>query len=324
MLRAVIQDALRLDDCDVLTTWDQRLGSFPISHPRLTVRLTNITSEASAFRELAEQADDVLVIAPEFQNRLVDRLRCFEAIALRSSGRPRILGCESTAAALCADKLKLASHLQSCGIATLATARFDVSSRRLNWPFPMVIKPRDGAGSQLTFRIDDDQQLATAVAQIEQAGSGFEFIQQPFIGGRALGMSAIVGTDIAPREKADVQTFPITEQVLSADGRFTYLGSDLNAACEPDWQGVCDDLVGSCCRAVPGLRGYVGFDLILPEGRSSEPVLVEINPRLTTSYLAYRELADFNLVAAILGRCRATQWQRRDLRFRLAEDSATA
>ena len=311
MLLAVIRDALRIDNCDVLTSWDRRLGDFPIAHPRLTVRRTDIASEPAAFRELAEQAERVLVIAPEFQNLLANRLRCLEAIQRRSGGRPEILGCESDAAALCADKLKLAAHLQSCGIATLPTARFDRSRKPCDWAFPIVIKPRDGAGSQFTFRINNDQQLATALAEIEQSGSGFEFIQQPFVGGRALAMSAIIGSEIA-----DLQPFPVTEQVLSADGRFEYLGSDLNAAREPDCQSACDELVRHCCRAVPGLRGYVGFDLILPDGGSSAPVLVEINPRLTTSYLAYRELADFNIFAALLGRCRATQWHRRDVRFR--------
>ncbi len=319
MLLAVIEDALRLDDCDVLTTWDQRLGQFPIAHPRLLVRLTDSTSEPTAFLELAELAEYVLVIAPEFQSLLVNRLRGLEELQRRSSGRPEILGCECAAAALCADKLKLFEHLQSCDIATLPTAYFHRSTRGLEWPFPIVIKPRDGAGSQLTFRIDSDEQLANVLGEIEHAGSGFEFIQQPFIAGRTLAMSAIVGTEIAASQSANVQTFPVTEQVLSADDRFQYLGSDLNAARESQWQSGCDELVRSCCRAIPGLRGYVGFDVIVPDDGSSRPLLVEINPRLTTSYLAYREVARFNLVAAMLGRCRATEWQRRDIRFRLGE-----
>ncbi|MCA9116378.1 MAG: ATP-grasp domain-containing protein, partial [Planctomycetaceae bacterium] len=53
-------------------------------------------------------------------------------------------------------------------------------------------------------------------------------------------------------------------------------------------------LVRRAVAAVPGLAGYVGFDLLLLSGTAqwSEPslVLVEINPRVTTAWLGYRQL----------------------------------
>jgi len=39
------------------------------------------------------------------------------------------------------------------------------------------------------------------------------------------------------------------------------------------------------CNALPGLRGYIGVDLVLTE---SDAVVIEVNPRLTTSYLGLR------------------------------------
>jgi predicted ATP-grasp superfamily ATP-dependent carboligase len=39
---------------------------------------------------------------------------------------------------------------------------------------------------------------------------------------------------------------------------------------------------------IPGLAGYVGIDLLLPDG--GDPLIVEINPRLTTSYVGYRRI----------------------------------
>ncbi|GFP26026.1 tyramine---L-glutamate ligase, partial [Candidatus Hakubella thermalkaliphila] len=52
------------------------------------------------------------------------------------------------------------------------------------------------------------------------------------------------------------------------------------------------------CSLIPGLRGYVGMDFVLTD---KEAFLVEINPRLTTSYLALRRLTNLNLAGAILG-----------------------
>jgi predicted ATP-grasp superfamily ATP-dependent carboligase len=51
---------------------------------------------------------------------------------------------------------------------------------------------------------------------------------------------------------------------------------------------------------VPGLRGYVGVDLIVPDDNPDRPIVVEINPRLTTSYIGYRRLTDDNLAARML------------------------
>ena len=45
------------------------------------------------------------------------------------------------------------------------------------------------------------------------------------------------------------------------------------------------DVALRTCRALPGLRGYIGVDVILTE---SEAVVIEVNPRLTTSYLGVR------------------------------------
>jgi len=58
------------------------------------------------------------------------------------------------------------------------------------------------------------------------------------------------------------------------------------------------------CRSIHGLSGYIGFDLILPPN-APQPLIVEANPRLTTSYLGYRALAEENLAARILQPARA-------------------
>jgi predicted ATP-grasp superfamily ATP-dependent carboligase len=49
------------------------------------------------------------------------------------------------------------------------------------------------------------------------------------------------------------------------------------------------------------LSGYVGVDLILGNAADgSKDIAIEINPRLTTSYVGLRALARFNLAEAML------------------------
>ena len=44
----------------------------------------------------------------------------------------------------------------------------------------------------------------------------------------------------------------------------------------------------------------MGLDLLVPQQNPEELLIVEINPRLTTSYLGYRALADGNLAEYLL------------------------
>mgnify|MGYP001604739033 CR=1 FL=1 len=57
------------------------------------------------------------------------------------------------------------------------------------------------------------------------------------------------------------------------------------------------------CEALPGLRGYIGVDLVLTK---SEAVVIEVNPRLTTAYLGVRAVIDDNVAAMVLAACAGT------------------
>ena len=88
-------------------------------------------------------------------------------------------------------------------------------------------------------------------------------------------------------------------QRLSGDGRFSYLGGEIPL---PDGLALRAVSLGRrAIDAVPGLMGYVGVDLVLGDATDgSGDFAIEINPRLTTSYVGLRSLADFNLAEAML------------------------
>jgi predicted ATP-grasp superfamily ATP-dependent carboligase len=63
------------------------------------------------------------------------------------------------------------------------------------------------------------------------------------------------------------------------------------------------DAATRTCAALPGLRGYVGVDLVLTD---ADPIVIEVNPRLTTAYLGVRAVLDENVAAMALAACDGT------------------
>jgi predicted ATP-grasp superfamily ATP-dependent carboligase len=247
--------------------------------------------EESSFKRLAAGADFTLVIAPEFNDLLLERCQW----VLEAGGR--VLGPAPAAVALTADKLALAHCLHERSIATPPTITLaDLGAPtsggcRPPWS-PAVCKPRHGAGSLATFLVRDGDDLVAARTNVPGEPWSDEMILQPFVPGRSASVAFLIGPE------GMVPLLPAT-QVLSSDGRFRYQGGELPLPPELSERAI--RLAGRALRAVHGLRGYVGADLVLGESPDgTQDTIIEINPRLTTSYIGLRKLARGNLAEAIL------------------------
>lgn len=287
MQRAAVEDFARIPGCSVVTTSD---GRWNRSAPDdvAVVPIADPVQERSLFRQLAAQCDATFVIAPECHGILSERRRWVTEVD------GTFLGPSQSAIDLCTDKRQLAGHLNAQAIPTIPAEPVDQPFSGDGLAFPMVIKPRDGAGSQQTFLVRTQGELERAVRSLAESDEPFEAIAQPYVAGRSLSLAVLISGDNSHHVFC-----PPAEQRLSDDGRFRYLGGRAPVAVESAHE--IPSLIERCLRAIPGLRGYVGFDLIQPSGPSSRnPLIVEINPRLTTSYLGYRELTPDNLAERIL------------------------
>jgi tyramine---L-glutamate ligase len=89
------------------------------------------------------------------------------------------------------------------------------------------------------------------------------------------------------------------EQCIADDGRFTYRGGRLPLRASLHDRAV--HVAQAAIQGVSGLQGYVGVDLILGAAEDgSEDHAIEINPRLTTSYIGLRRLCRGSLAQAWL------------------------
>lgn len=281
MLTAIVRDFARMDGVHVTTLLHEDFGE-PLGDECQRISPEH---EESAFRATARRADFTLVIAPETGGVLAERSRW----VLAAGGS--LLGSSPAAVELAADKLALGDLLIQSAIhsprAVLAGA---TAAAALD--FPLVCKPRDGAGSQATVLVRSRAELDRALAQARAELPEADFVLQPFVAGIAASVAFING-DTA------TMTLPPCRQLLSKDGRFHYLGGEC-----PLPGGLAlraQRLARRALRVVPDLRGYVGVDLVLGVADDgSGDCIIEINPRLTTSYIGLRELARGNLAEAML------------------------
>jgi predicted ATP-grasp superfamily ATP-dependent carboligase len=240
--------------------------------------------DETAFRDLTQAADWTLVIAPEFDGLLVNRCRR----VAHAGGR--LLGSMLPAIELTADKAALGRLWRWYNVPTPRC--FPVRGASALRQFPAVLKPRFGAGSQATCLVQRPEDLFGCLVAVASEEPGGGMLLQPFVAGMPASVAFLLGPN---------QTVPLAPaaQHLSADGRFHYLGGML-----PLTPALAERAVSLGRRAVQplsGLRGYVGVDLVLGAADDgSEDYAIEINPRLTTSYIGLRALAVANLAELML------------------------
>ena len=248
-----------------------------ISSPGLTYhRLQSATEERILFDRLAANADRTLLIAPETDGSLAERVRW----TIQAKGR--LLGPSINIVELTADKHRLAVHLAAAGIPVpVGMALAAGSQLPADFPYPAVLKPRDGAGSQET----------TLVHQVD-AGRPvpFEARLEKYVVGQTISVAVLGGPE-------GIAALPACNQLLSQDGTFTYLGGSLPLTEELASRG--QELAVRAATACGEFCGYMGVDLILGN-HSEEDCVIEINPRLTTSYLLLRQAAQENLAETIV------------------------
>lgn len=291
MLLAVLTDLARLPEVEVVSTWDSRL---PIEHID-GVEFTRISSrgqEREVFANLASNADAVVLIAPETDGVLADRVEVLESLQVNH------MGCDSWACRLLGDKLATFEFLTNAGIPTVPTRELQ---REFPFEFPVVVKPKDGAGCVDTWRFESSRQFAEASPRFADRREAF--VVQPWIDGPSASVAVIIasGQRVGDACESAGLVLPVAHQAVLGTGELSYSGGSVPMPLDEETVHEIQQVAGDVCTSLsPHLRGYIGIDLILSE---NGPRIVDINPRLTTSYLGYRQLTKSNLAAWITGRC---------------------
>jgi len=223
----------------------------------------------------------------------------------------RLLGCDPQAIRLTSDKLALAEFWRLRRVRHPWTDAFERADL-VHVPPPWVLKPRHGAGSQSIYLVHDAE---TASNIIEAEADEWDdwpltnFVVQQYVPGQAASVAILIGP---------YQTLALApcRQHLSTDGRFGYLGGSLPLP--TPFAERAARIALQAIAGIDGLRGYVGVDLVL--GDDGVDYAIEINPRLTTSYLGLRQLCEQNLAELMLRvalgeRVEPPTWKSQEVQF---------
>jgi tyramine---L-glutamate ligase len=287
---------------DEVSTSLQREGAAMLAAIRADFKRLSGIEVVTAKKVSGPFFDFALIIAPEFDDRLANHSQTV------LDGGGRLLGSLPSAIRLTGDKLALAEHWQECGVPHPRTQLLDpVGFASIAGPW--VMKPRHGAGSQATFLIRNHRDELNAWSPAFHERPDDEFIVQQYVRGLPASVALLIGTT------QTIQLLP-ARQHLSNDGRFRYQGGSMPLP-EP-FASRAVKLAQQAVAGIDGLRGYVGVDLVL--GDDGDDYAIEINPRLTTSYLGLRQLCQQNLAGLMLRLAEGETiapptWYQGDIRF---------
>lgn len=249
-----------------------------------------------SFRE-AQQAilkacadtDAAYIIAPETGGTLQTLVEFIE-----QNGVP-LLNSRSNGIKAVSDKANLYEILKDNKLRTPKTVRVNVAQYvkeaiTAKFDFPVVFKPVDGVGCSGLSIVKNESQVEGAIAKIDAELASESFMVQEYIEGEAVSVSLLCTGNKAMPISLNKQNVALS----TPDKASCYVGG-----CVPFEHKMKQKAFNTAEKVLScfsGLKGYIGVDLILTE---KGPVIVDVNPRLTTSFIGLSQISGFNFADAI-------------------------
>lgn len=268
MLNALLDNLMRLNKLEITITRDWRLDLLTGVNNVIVKPEHDVMEE---FARLVRQSDLVWPIAPEFDGILQSLCQQVESLG------KVLLTSASTAVAIAGNKFKTYELLKRHRISTVPTRMLDNSYSPGEW----MVKPVDGVGCSDSYVIANRQDFARLELRKDA------YIIQPHLQGAKTSLSALFKQGSGRLICANLQCF---ERI----GQHYHLTS-IVVNHHPD-PGLYQPLITEIARALPELWGYVGIDLI----ENDQIWVLEINPRLTTSFVGIYDALGINIAEAVL------------------------
>ena len=293
MLRTLISD-FKAAGHNVTATLDSRIAR--LNPPIVADCVVPVFSSRETqlnLRKLSEQVDAAYVIAPETDGVLQSLVALVEQTGAAS------LNCPAGSIEKVSDKAGFYEYMRKLGLPLPATMMFSVADDlkeitkavRGSFSFPVICKPSDGVSCCGVSVVRNEEQVAGAVDKIKRESSSKHFLVQELIKGAAASVSLLsTGSEAVPITFNSQDVMIGTPKACSRySGGVVPFDNPLRAE--------AFEVAKRIVKSVSGLRGYVGVDFVLTKEAA---VAIEVNPRLTTSYVGLRRVVNFNPAQAIV------------------------
>ncbi|WP_047537210.1 ATP-grasp domain-containing protein [Methylotenera versatilis] len=262
----------------ISTAVDARLE--PPEHCHTCVAIDVNEDAWDIWKSQIQLADAVWIIAPETDGLL----RKLTELAVQEG--KLVLGCGVDAIHITSEKLATYFMLQQTGIRTIPTYTIK------NWPKTAgqwLAKPNNGAGCDETVLFDDPDDLLHWMKQNNKTES---HVIQPYQQGVPASISCVM-------QQGRAQVLSCNTQMISIESnQLSYAGSEVNGM--RDFWHEFELFAQKIAAICTDLNGYVGIDVIVDTQNDNQITVVEINPRLTTSYAGLAEATGENPAELIM------------------------
>ncbi len=293
MLHALARDLGEIAGVRLTTTRDRRLPPPDVAGVVAVRAIREDESWEPRLRELLDEADALWPIAPETGGALAELCELCER-----SGR--LLLNSSAAAVRCAASKRLTARaLTQAGLPCVETwDAADAWADRVREDAMVVLKPDDGVGCE---------NMRVVAAARASALSGDGDVVQPHVAGEAASLSVLYGG--GEHRLAGVNA----QEIERRGDKLSLTACVVNGLRRRAYD--FDAMAKRIGQAIPGLAGYVGVDCVVHGGGVC---IIEVNPRLTTSYVGLRRSLGVNPAACVISLLTRSSAPRFDL------ESATA
>ncbi len=231
------------------------------------------------FSETISKIDLVWVIAPESNGEL-ERFHI-------ASKKKLWIGSGLQAIRLASNKLETKKYLKSLGINNPDEITF--KSLRKNNYTKAVYKPIDGAGTTDTYIIENEKNIFNTLSKKRSC-----YFLEEWVEGTAYSVSLNC-------KFSNFEILSINKQYITSNhiGKLFYEGVKPveNKMFKKLYETIMPT-ISLIVSNITDLRGFVGIDFILKE--NSQISIIEINPRLTCSYVGLSKYNKYNTAVKIL------------------------
>ncbi len=291
MLKSSIEDFQSVG-YEVTTLLDSRLTKLKDHMKAEKIEIVAPQDNTSdVLRKMLKTVDLSLIIAPETGGILSNLVQIASSNTTSLNSTPESID-------LVSNKAKLAETLSRKGFPIPETYCFgdedgieEIERVFKTFSTPFIVKPLDGAGCAKVFLVNETSQLRKAQNLIIGDNPKERVVIQEFVEGIPVSVSLILN---------GINAFPISLNLqkvsLNAPPESScYYGGTTPFRHTDESKAL--NLAKSAVEQFTGLRGYIGVDMIMT---SRGPLILEINPRLTVSYIGLKRISKVNLADSIV------------------------